>query len=55
MVSAISALRDAAHHDRNREIANFAHHLWLHEQLEDEVIFPTVILMGHYIRQRLAV
>ncbi len=49
----IDALLDACRRDRNREIAQFARDLRVHERIEDDVIYPTVIMIGDYLRERL--
>jgi hemerythrin HHE cation binding domain-containing protein len=53
IVSAVEALLQAANKEKNREIADFAYNLRVHEKIEDEVIYPTVILIGNYVRERL--
>lgn len=53
--SAAGELLEAALREGNREIADFAHKLQLHEELEEEVIYPTAILIGKYVREKLAV
>ncbi len=54
ILAAIDALLRAAHKEKNREFAEFAHNLRVHEQIEEEVIYPTVILIGKYLREKLA-
>ena len=53
--SAIDVLLEAAHHEQNREVAEFAYNLRLHEKIEDEVIYPTVIMIDNYLRERLSI
>jgi hypothetical protein len=53
IISAVEALLQAANKEKNREIADFAYNLRLHERIEDEVIYPTVMLIGNYVRERL--
>jgi hemerythrin HHE cation binding domain-containing protein len=53
IISALEALLLAANREKNREIADFAYNLRLHERIEDEVIYPTVMLIGNYLRERL--
>ena len=53
--SAIENLLEASHRSNNREVAKFAYNLRIHERIEDEVIFPAVMLIGNYLRERLAV
>ena len=52
--SAIDALLQASHREKNREVAEFAYNMRVHERIEDEVIYPTVILVGNYLRDKLA-
>jgi hypothetical protein len=54
IVSAIEDLLQAAHKERNREVAEFAYNLRVHERIEDEVIYPTVVLIGKYLQEKLA-
>jgi hemerythrin superfamily protein len=53
IVSAVNELLDAAHKEDNREMADFAYNLRAHERIEDEVIYPTVMLIGNYVRDKL--
>jgi hypothetical protein len=50
----IDKLLQACHRERNWEVAEFAYNIRAHEKIEDEVIYPTVLLIGHYLRERLA-
>jgi hypothetical protein len=52
ILAAIVGLLQAAHIRENREIAKFAYKLSVHEWIEDEVIYPTVALIGHYLRDK---
>ena len=52
---AIHGLLLAAHKEGNREIVEFTYCLRMHEKLEDQVIFPTVLLIGHYVQERLGI
>jgi hypothetical protein len=54
IVSAIEELLQAAHKEKSREFAEFAYSLRFHEKIEDEVIYPTVILIGKYLQEKLA-
>ena len=54
IVSAIEDLLQAAHKEKNREVAEFAYNLRVHERIEDEVIYPTVVLIGKYLQEKLA-
>jgi hypothetical protein len=51
--TAIEALLHAAHREGNREIAEIAYGLKVHEKVEDEVIYPAVMLVGKYVREKL--
>lgn len=53
IASTIETLIAAARKERNRRLADFAYQLWLHEQMEETILYPTVILIGNYIRDRL--
>ena len=53
ILSAVEGLLQAAHKEKNREFAEFAYNLRVHETIEDEVIYPTVILIGDYLREKL--
>ncbi len=52
---AIHALLLAAYKEDNREIVEFTYSLRMHERLEDQVIFPTVLLIGNYVQERLGI
>jgi hemerythrin superfamily protein len=52
ILAAIEALLQAAHKEKNREFAEFAYNLRVHERVEDEVIYPTVILIGKYLQEK---
>jgi hypothetical protein len=54
IASAIEDLLQAAHKEKNREVAEFAYNLRVHERIEDEVIYPTVVLIGRYLQEKLA-
>jgi hypothetical protein len=53
ILSAAGTLVSAARRQRNREVADLAYRVWLHERTEDAVIYPAVILIGKYVRERL--
>jgi hypothetical protein len=53
LLAAIEELLRAAHKDKNREFVEFAYNLRVHERVEDEVIYPTVILIGKYLQEHL--
>ena len=52
--SAIDALLEACQGEKNREFAEFAYTMRVHEKLEDEVIYPMVLHLGNYLQERLA-
>lgn len=54
IASAIEDLLRAAHQENNREFAEFAYNMRVHEKIEDEVIYPTVVLIGRYLQEKLA-
>lgn len=54
IVSAIENLMPAAHKQKNREVAASAYNLRVHERIEDEVICPTVVLIGKYLQEKFA-
>jgi Hemerythrin HHE cation binding domain len=55
MASAIEEFLQAAHREKSREFADFAHNLRAHERIEDEVIYPRVILIGNHLQEILAI
>jgi hypothetical protein len=54
ILAAIEELQQIAHKQGNREIAEFTYNLRVHERIEDEVIYPTVILIGNYLQEKFA-
>lgn len=52
---AIHDLLLAAYKEDNREMVEFSYNLRAHERMEDQVIFPTVLLIGNYVEQQLGV
>lgn len=54
IATAIEAMLQAARKEKNREFAQSAYNLRVHERIEDEVIFPTVVLIGKYLQEKLA-
>jgi hemerythrin superfamily protein len=52
---ALHELMLAAYNEDNREIVEFTYSLRMHERLEEEVIFPTVFLIGNYVQQKLGI
>jgi hypothetical protein len=47
VLAAIEELLQAAHKEKNREFAEFAYKLQVHQGIDDEVIYPTVVLIGN--------
>jgi hemerythrin superfamily protein len=54
ILAAIDELMLAARKQNNREFAEFAHNLKNHEDIETELIYPTVLLIGNYLQDRFA-
>ena len=54
IVAALRALIEAANRENVPEAAHFAEKLMLHARTEEEVSYPTTILIGEYLRLRLA-
>jgi hypothetical protein len=52
IVAALRNLADAAKHANKPEYAEFADRLILHAQTEEEVSYPTAILIGEYLKLR---
>ena len=53
ILSAIIALLQAVDPAKNKEVAEFAYNLRVHEKIEDDVVYPTVLLIGEYLREKL--
>jgi hypothetical protein len=53
IVGALSNLADVARREGKPEYAEFAEKLVLHAQTEEEVSYPTAILIGEYLKLRL--
>jgi hypothetical protein len=54
ILAEIEELLQAAHKEKNREFAELAYNLRIHERVEDEVIYPAVVLIGGYLQEKLA-
>ena len=54
IVSAIEALGQAARKEKNRLFTEFAYNLRVHERVEDEVIYPMIVVIGKYLEEKLA-
>ena len=53
IVDALEKLSAAAEKADKMEYAKFAEDLILHAQTEEEVSYPTAILIGEYVREKL--
>ena len=54
MHAAIDELLTASHLEKSREVAEFAYNMRVHERIEHEVIYPTVVMIGNYLREKLS-
>ncbi len=54
IVTALKDLIDAANKEGKSEYALFAEKLMLHAQTEEEVLYPAAILIGEYLKLKLA-
>ena len=50
ILSAIEALWEAAYEEDNRRVSDLAYRIRSHERMEDGVVYPTVLLIGRYVR-----
>ena len=53
IVAALKNLSDAAKKEKKTEYAHFSEKLMLHAQTEEEVLYPTSILIGDYLKLKL--
>jgi hypothetical protein len=53
IVAALQRLAEVAKQEEKLEYARFAEKLMLHAQTEEEVLYPTAILIGEYVKLRL--
>jgi hypothetical protein len=53
IVAALHKLADAARRENHMAYAHFAEKLMLHAQTEEEVLYPTAILLGEYLKLQL--
>jgi hypothetical protein len=53
IVAALQNLVDAAKRENQMSYAHFAEKLMLHAQTEEEVLYPTAILIGEYLKLKL--
>lgn len=54
IVGALERLAAAASRAGRDDIVEFAHALTLHAQTEEQVMYPAALLVGRFVRQRLA-
>ncbi len=54
IVAALERLADAAKRAERADIVEFARTLMLHAQTEEQVMYPAALLVGRFVRQRLA-
>lgn len=54
IVGALELLVSAAHAEDHHETADFALRLMHHAMLEEQVMYPAALLVGEYVRLRLA-
>ncbi len=53
IVAALNQLADAARSENKLQYAEFAEKLRLHAQTEEEVAYPTTLLIGEYVKLKL--
>ena len=53
IVAALEKLKAAAKQEKKPEVAHFAEKLVLHAQTEEQVSYPTAILIGEYLKLKL--
>lgn len=54
IIAGLQELAETARAEGHREVASFAQRLIQHARLEEEILYPAAILVGEYIRLRLA-
>jgi hypothetical protein len=54
IVAALKKLVDAARTENRPDVVHFAEKLMLHAQTEEQVSYPTAILVGRYVKSKLA-
>ena len=52
--TAIEALLEASQREKNREFVDFARKMLVHEKVEDEVIYPAVVVVGKFLQEKFA-
>ena len=55
IVAALKKLIEAAKAEARPDIVHFAEKLMLHAQTEEQVAYPTALLIGRYVKSKLAV
>jgi hypothetical protein len=53
IVAALAKLVDAAKEENKSDVVHFAEKLMLHAQTEEQVSYPTAILIGEFIKSQL--
>lgn len=53
IVAALEKLKEAARQEKKSEVTHFAEKLVLHAQTEEQVSYPTAILIGEYLKMKL--
>jgi hypothetical protein len=53
IIAALEKLKEAARQEGKPEVAHFAEKLVLHAQTEEQVSYPTAILIGEYLKLKL--
>lgn len=53
IVAMLKTLIEVAKEEKQMEYAHFAEKLMLHAQMEEEVLYPTAILIGEYLKLKL--
>jgi hypothetical protein len=54
IVAALNKLIEAAKAENRPDVVQFAEKLMLHAEAEEQVAYPTAILVGRYVKQKLA-
>ena len=54
IVAALTKLIEAATAENKPEVVHFAEKLMLHAEMEEQVAYPTALLIGRYIKAKLA-
>jgi hypothetical protein len=54
IVAALMTLVDAAKAENQPDVVHFAEKLMLHAQTEEQVSYPTTLLIGRYVKSKLA-